>query len=38
MIGRLHFLFCSGMAYKGKVWNGRRDCKFIMIPIHVAMQ
>jgi hypothetical protein len=28
----------SSLAYKDKVWNGRRDCDFIMIPIHVAMQ
>jgi hypothetical protein len=37
------FSFCSGsasLAYKDKdkVWNGWRDCKLIMIPIHVAMQ
>jgi hypothetical protein len=32
----------ASLAYKDKdnlkVWNGRRDCKFTKIPIHVAMQ
>jgi hypothetical protein len=30
----------ASLAYKDKdkVWNGRGDCKFTKIPIHVAMQ